>query len=86
MIHFKREGGFVGLTVSKEVEEKDLPDNVRKLLLKLPEFKARSGKSTRRDGFRYTIEMEGKKKAKFTIEEEDVTDEIAPLINYLNKI
>ena len=86
MIHFKREGGFAGLTISKEIEEKDLPDNVRKLLLKFPEIKARSGKSVRRDGFRYTIEIEGKEKEKYAINEEDVTAEIAPLIDYLNKV
>lgn len=86
MIHFKREGGFAGLIISKQVDEKDLSENLRKLLLKLPEVKGRSGKSVRRDGFHYTIEIDGKRKEKYSINEEDVTEEIAPLINYLIKV
>ena len=84
MIHFKREGGFAGLSTSKEVDEKDLPENIRKLLKKLPDVKTKSGKSLRRDGFKYTIEVKGKRKAtKYIINEEDVSEAIAPLIEYL---
>jgi hypothetical protein len=86
MIRFKREGGFVGLSKTKEVDEKDLPEDIRKLLDKLPEVKVRSGKSLRRDGFRYTIEVEENVEAKYTINEEDVTAHLAPLIEYLNKL
>jgi hypothetical protein len=86
MIRFKREGGFVGLSKTKEVEEKDLPEDIRKLLDKLSEVKVRSGKSLRRDGFRYTIEVDGNAKAKYTINEEDVTADIAPLIEYLDTL
>jgi hypothetical protein len=87
MIRFKREGGFVGLSKTKEVDEKDLPEDIRKLLHKLPEVKVRSGKSVRRDGFKYTIEVEGEKRtAKYTINDEDVTDAIAPLIAHLEKL
>ncbi|HZI24095.1 MAG TPA: protealysin inhibitor emfourin, partial [Chryseolinea sp.] len=81
MIRFKREGGFVGLSKTKEVDEKDLPEHIRKLLDELPEVKVRSGKSVRRDGFKYTVEIEGEKGTrKYTINEEDVTTAIAPLI------
>ena len=87
MLHFKREGGFAGITTSKEVDERDLPDNIRKLLDKLPQVKAKTGKSIRRDGFKYTIEMEGaRKKAKYIINEEDMTDTIRPLIEYLDAL
>jgi len=87
MIHFKREGGFAGLSTSKEVDETDLPENIRKLLKKLPDVKAKTGKSLRRDGFKYTIEVKGKKKAtKYIINEEDVSEAIAPLIEYLDAL
>lgn len=87
MIHFKREGGFVGLSTSKEVEEMDLPENIRKLLEKLPEIKTKTGKSPRRDGFKYTIEVAGDEStAKYVINEEDVSEAIAPLIEYLDGI
>jgi hypothetical protein len=86
MIRFKREGGFVGLSKTKEVDEKHLPDDIRKLLDKLPKVKVRSGKSVRRDGFRYTIVVEDDVKGKYTINEEDVTADIAPLIEYLDKL
>ena len=49
MIHFKREGGFAGLITSKEVDETDLPENMRKLLKKLADVKTKTGKSLRRD-------------------------------------
>ena len=85
MIHFKREGGFAGLSTSKDVDETDLPENIRKLLKRLPEVKTKTGKSLRRDGFKYTIEVEGGEKAtKYTINEEDVPEAIAPLIEYLD--
>ena len=84
MIHFKREGGFAGLSTSKEVDETDMPENIRKLLKKLPDVKTKTGKSPRRDGFKYTIEVEGKEKAKYVINEEDVSTAIAPLIEYLD--
>ena len=87
MIRFKREGGFVGLSKTKEVDEKDLPEDIRKLLDELPELKFSSGKSVRRDGFIYTIEIEGENRTrKYTINEEDVTAAIAPLIAYLDKL
>ena len=86
MIHFKREGGFAGIGVSKEVDEMDLPENIRKLLKKLPAVKAKDGKSLRRDGFKYTIEVEGEKTAKYIINEEDVTETIRPLIEYLDAL
>ena len=86
MIHFKREGGFAGIGASKEVDETDLPENIRKLLKKLPAVKAKAGKSLRRDGFKYTIEVEGEKTAKYIINEEDVTETIRPLIEYLDAL
>ena len=86
MIHFKREGGFAGIGVSKEVDEMDLPENIRKLLKKLPAVKAKAGKSLRRDGFKYTIAVEGEKTAKYIINEEDVTETIRPLIEYLDAL
>ena len=87
MIHFKREGGFAGLSTSKEVDETDLPEKIRKLLKKLPDVKAKTGKSLRRDGFKYTIEVKGEKKAsKYIINEEDVSKAIAPLIKYLDAL
>ena len=85
MIHFKREGGFAGLSTSKEVDETGLPENIRKLLKKLPGVKTKTGKSLRRDGFKYTIEVEVEKKAtQYIINEEDVSEAIAPLIEYLD--
>jgi Emfourin len=85
MIHFKREGGFAGLSTSKEVDETDMPENIRKLLKKLPEVKPKTGKSLRRDGFKYTIEVEeDEKETKYIINEEDVPEAIAPLIEYLD--
>jgi hypothetical protein len=85
MIHFKREGGFAGLSISKDVDETDLPENIRELLKKLPEVKTTTRKSLRRDGFKYTIEVEGEEKAtKYIINEEDVPEPIAPLIEYLD--
>ena len=87
MIHFKREGGFAGLTSSKEVDETDLPENMRMVLKKLPEVKTKTGKSLRRDGFKYTIEVEGKEKTtKYIINEEEVSEAIAPLIEYLEAL
>jgi hypothetical protein len=87
MIRFKREGGFVGLSKTKDVDEKDLPEDIRKLLAKLADVKVSSGKSVRRDGFKYTIEIEGEKTTrKYTINEEDVTAAIAPLIAYLDQL
>ena len=90
MIHFKREGGFAGIGASKEADETDLPENIRKLLQKLPAVKAKAGKSLRRDGFKYTIEVEGEvegqKTAKYIINEEDVTETIRPLIEYLDAL
>jgi len=87
MIHFKREGGFAGLSTSKEVDETDLPENIRKLLKKLPGVKTKTGKSLRRDGFKYTIEVEVEKKAtQYIINEEDVSEAIAPLIEYLDAL
>jgi len=60
---------------------------LNELLKKLPDVKTKTGKSLRRDGFKYTIEVEVEKKAtKYIINEEDVSEAIAPLIEYLDAL
>lgn len=86
IIRFKREGGFTGIGSSKEVNVDDLPEEIKNSLNKLSDFKT-AKKSLRRDGYQYTIEITKKNKpTKYVINEEEITEEIAPIITYFDKM
>ena len=84
-VKFKREGGFAGMTMHREVEQHELPREARRALESLQSVgkNVQRHPGQRRDGFVYTIEFENDNvPTVVAMDEEHVPMEIAPLIRY----
>lgn len=85
-IKLKREGGFAGQIIEKEVDLKSLPDNLQASvtsLLKIPKQKKGKTNPLLRDGFLYTLEWSGKKGGKAQFDESTLPDDIRKVIGLL---
>ena len=73
------------MTMRREVEQDDLPDEAQHALVALDHLKKHSSKGqARRDGYTYTIEYQrDEQPVVVALPEEHVTEEVAPLIRYL---
>jgi hypothetical protein len=84
-VKFKREGGFAGMTLRREVEQHELPQAARRALDSLQSIGATSQPpaTKRRDGFVYTIEFENDHMPiVVAVDEGHVPSELAPLIHF----
>jgi len=81
-VKFKREGGFAGMTVQKEVDDHVLPLEAKQAL-NVIRASVLPAQSTRRDAYMYTIEFErNNQPIVVALPEEHVPTELAPLIHY----
>lgn len=87
-VKFKREGGFAGMTLRREVEHSDLPQDAKQALRALQGVGQTSPSPTqRRDGFLYTIEVEREAApVVVALDEASVPQELAPLIRYFEAL
>lgn len=85
-VRFKREGGFAGMTLRQEAELNELPEEAQRALetlKRLTDVKFGGANRRRRDGFLYTFELQtSADPVVLSIDEQNVTKEIAPLIRY----
>lgn len=84
-VKFKREGGFAGITLKREAEVEDLPQEAGEALHVLRRMKPEGARrsSYRRDTFLYTIEFERDgQPVVIALDEEQVPEDVVPLIRY----
>ncbi len=85
-LKLKREGGFAGQILEREIDLQDLPANLQASvtsLLKIPKPKKGKTNPLLRDGFLYTVEWSGKKGGKAQFDESTLPDDIRKVIGLL---
>ena len=87
---YSREGGLFPQTARTEIETTDLPANLQKVvdavLANPKSYAARSMKANLWDGYQYRLEWKkGRKKVSVTFDDLSLSDDVQPLIDYLQK-